>query len=893
LKTHGVKHETCSPHSPAQNGQSERLNRTLKASARAALKQSHLPQSFWEDALLYAADVSNCSPSATRDNETPYFRFSGKDPDLSLRHAFGNKCWKFIEEKRTATDARALECRFLRPLNNTTKFLVFDVHSGKTHQSKNIKFIQDESRFQPIPTDFFTSNSTQVSIEDISPLAPLDPSQSNPSLSEDVSISDQPTIGVCPEPLRESFVDCPSTLPLPPPTFDNSRHVRVTEAIIDMADEARHPQMEIPASVDILTDDDHFYDADITPVELSLSLLNDNGLKLTIPSVDSQIPILLYTQPEYINSTSSSPQSNIPIESTPTNSPVFSSQSILLPKRNLELNEDDESVTYKKMDCVDTTTHRRSPRLEQLRVARTYHTTKSSLDPDNPTISEALAGPHRLAFLAAYDSEIQSLRSFNCFEIIDTPHNARILGSKLICKVKRNAEGLITKAKVRLVAQGFRQLEGIDYIETYAPVVSHSTLMTIIALSNQFGWFMHQIDVDSAYLNSPINEVIYLQPPSLMNLPKDKTLKLNKSIYGLKQAGADWYTFLSTILKKLQWKVNIHDKCLFTRNSGDTIEMIAVYVDDILIVSNLESNIQTIKNEINKQIKIKDLGELNELLGIRFIRSQGTILLDQQRLIESSIERFGFNSLIPINSPMNERYKPIANNETSSKDQVNLYQRYIGTLLYISLHTRPDIAYSTSLMSRFASNPSSDHFAAVIRIFRYLIGTSSKKLVLSKNNQHLEVVGYSDSDWAGDKTDAKSTSGILLLIGNSPIIWRSIKQTCIAQSAMEAEYIAANEISRELVSAKYLLESIGFAPLKSTIYCDNNAAQTIINGGGNRNKSKHIDVKYHYVKELREQGQFEINRVCSKDNPADLFTKPLPIETLNKHSQRIMDHSLQ
>jgi hypothetical protein len=266
------------------------------------------------------------------------------------------------------------------------------------------------------------------------------------------------------------------------------------------------------------------------------------------------------------------------------------------------------------------------------------------------------------------------------------------------------------------------------------------------------------------------------------------------------------------------------------------------------------------------------------------------ITIDSQSLIESSLIKYGFNTLEPSKLPMDERYKPMANELIADNSTINFYQKCIGTLSYIAMHCRPDISLATNVMSRFASNPSPDHMKAVIRIYRYLLGTLDYKLTLKRGDEpSLNIVGYSDSDWGGDLNDRKSTSGYILTLSNIPIYWKSAKQKCTAQSATEAEYISASDLIKRTMEVKNLLDEIGIKYTTPILYCDNNAANTILNKGINQSKLKHIAIRYQLLKDQLNKKELDVKRIDTKENYADVLTKPLGISNFLKFCNSIMN----
>jgi hypothetical protein len=497
------------------------------------------------------------------------------------------------------------------------------------------------------------------------------------------------------------------------------------------------------------------------------------------------------------------------------------------------------------------------------------------------------------AWRESMEEERRSLQRRGCWRIVDTPEGVSVIKSKYVFRIKRDVAGKIKKRKSRLVIQGFRQEFGRDFNETFAPVAKSNTFRTMMALSQVLKLNVHQLDVDSAFLYADVDKDIYMKPPPGMSLPKKKCLKLLKNLYGLKQAPRNWYKNIVKFITELGFRQTVSDNCLFVRKTDSEITLLSLYVDDILIASNKSDVINELKLSFTSRYDMKDLGEVNHYLGMRVTRSSDGIKIDQESYSEDILRRFsflldGFENK-SFSTPM-ERDLKLSNQDfdNMTDKQMKLvrdfpYQNIIGALLYLAIHTRPDLAFTVNYLSRFNHRPTFKACKAVIRVLIYLRDTKSKGLLYSDDDLNLTCL--SDSDWAGDIDTRKSTSGYILFGAGAPIAWMSKLQPVVAISSMEAEYIAAFYALQEIVWTKGLLKELGFSYNSPVdLYIDNQSAIKLATNPVYHKRSKHIDIKYHWIREkIEEKDLVKIKYVKSSENTADMMTKSLVGELHVRH----------
>ena len=496
------------------------------------------------------------------------------------------------------------------------------------------------------------------------------------------------------------------------------------------------------------------------------------------------------------------------------------------------------------------------------------------------SFKDALASPDRAEWQNAMEKELESLQTNDVWDLVELPEGRKAVGSKWVFKLKVDADGSVVRHKARLVAQGFSQKFGLDYDETFCPVVRFESVRAAIALGVQNGLKLHQMDVTTAFLNGNLEEEVYMKQPEGFAIKGQEHLvcKLKRSIYGLKQSPRCWNSALDEKLKKMGFVQSASDPCLYVFSDGEMF-IIAVYVDDILLGGKSDGQMSDVKKALSKQFKMKDMGALHHFLGVKIVRDprSGDIWIGQQAYSEAVLQKFGMEHAKAVATPVDTSSRLVrATEKCDSVDQAQ-YQSAVGSLLYLSTRTRPDITYAVSNVARFCAKPTQQHWIAVKRILRYLKGTPNFGLLYSKKSLGDLCVGYSDADWAGDIDDRKSTSGYVFQIGGTAVSWRSKKQTCVALSTAEAEYMALASAAQEAVWMRQLtadLKCESTGPL--VIFEDNQAAISMSKNPQFHGRAKHVDIKYHFIRENVKSGVVQLKYCPTEDMIADILTKGLP-----------------
>ncbi|KAJ9566817.1 LOW QUALITY PROTEIN: hypothetical protein OSB04_002783 [Centaurea solstitialis] len=440
--------------------------------------------------------------------------------------------------------------------------------------------------------------------------------------------------------------------------------------------------------------------------------------------------------------------------------------------------------------------------------------------------------------------------------------------------------GTIIRNKARLVAQGYRQEEGIDYDETFAPVARLEEIRLFLAFAAHMNFKVFQMDIKNAFLNGKLNEEVYVaQPPGFVD-PKfpDHVYKLNNALYGLKQAPHALYDTLSTFLLSKGFVRGKIDSTLFLKKYPKHILLVQIYVDDIIFGSTNPKLCEKFELLMKSEYKMSMMGELTFFFGLQIKQSEKGIFINQGKYVHEMLKKFDLTSCTPMKTPMAPPLSLDKNSKGKPVD-VTLYRGMIGSLLYLTA-SRPDIMYSTCLCARYQAEPKESHLTAVKRIFRYLKGTPNLGLWYSKDSG-FDLTAYSDSDFSGCKIDRKSTTGGCHLLGGKLVSWTSKKQNSVSTSIAEAEYVAAGICCAQVLWLRNQLQDYDIQLSKIPIYCDNTSAIAIANNPVLHSKTKHIEVRYHFIRDHVMNGDIELHFVPTKYQLADLFTKPLDVTRFN------------
>jgi len=475
----------------------------------------------------------------------------------------------------------------------------------------------------------------------------------------------------------------------------------------------------------------------------------------------------------------------------------------------------------------------------------------------------------------AMTEEYESIIKNDVWEVVPRPQDKTVVTSKWLYKMKHVADGSTEKYKARFVTRGFSQKEGIDYDEIFAPVARYTTIRSIIALAASQGWNLHQMDVKTAFLHGSIKEEVYVEQPEGFEIydRKSHVCRLKKALYGLKQAPRAWYERIDSYLMKLGFTRSEADPNLYFKVEDDKPLILVLYVDD-LFLTGADPLILKCKRELASEFEMKDLGLMHYFLGLEVWQKPGEIFLSQGKYVVKILERFRMVDCKPVTTPMELDFKKLSGSAAGPVLQnATEYRQLVGAIMFL-VNSRPDICFAVNTLSQHMVEPHHIHWIGAKNLLRYLRGTITYGLRYIARD--VRLFGYTDADWAGNVEDRKSTSGCCFSLGSASISWMSRKQKSVALSTAKAEYIAASMASCEAVWLRKLFsELFGFTLDTIVILCDNQSGIRLSENPIFHDRSKHIDIRYHYIRDMVQRGAIRLHHIGTDEQVADILTKPL------------------
>ncbi|KAL2230632.1 UNVERIFIED_CONTAM: Retrovirus-related Pol polyprotein from transposon RE2 [Sesamum indicum] len=475
----------------------------------------------------------------------------------------------------------------------------------------------------------------------------------------------------------------------------------------------------------------------------------------------------------------------------------------------------------------------------------------------------------------AMNQELRALADNQTWVLTSLPPGKRTIGSRWVYKVKLKPDGTVDRYKARLVAKGYNQIEGIDYLDSFFPVAKSVTVCLLLSLATSKSWPLLQLDVNNAFLHSHLEEDVYMEPPAgLLDVIPGQVCKLQNSLYGLKQASRQWNLELTTQLLAFGFRQSSHEHCLFIKRSASEFTVLLVYVDDIILTGSSEHALQSIKDHLHRLFTIKDLGPAKYFLGLEIARSSHGLHVSQHKYLLDILTDCSILNATPAPTPLPFGLKLVLDDGALLPDP-GRYRHLVGRLLYLGF-TRPNISFIVQQLSQFLQAPRTSHWDAALHVLRYLKGTSSTGLFFSSSSS-VQLSAFSDASWASYLDSRRCVTGYCVFLGSSLISWKTEKQATVSRSSAEAEYRAMASTVCELLWFSFVMRDSSI-PVNSPIpfWCDNKAALHITANLVFHERTKHLDIDCHLVRDQYKLGFISPSHIPGSDQVANVFTKSLP-----------------
>ncbi|CAI7843228.1 unnamed protein product [Closterium sp. NIES-53] len=498
------------------------------------------------------------------------------------------------------------------------------------------------------------------------------------------------------------------------------------------------------------------------------------------------------------------------------------------------------------------------------------------------SVKEALSRPE---WVESMREELESHKVNESFELVDpacVPLGMKVLRCQWVWKYKHKADGSIERPKYRLVAMGNTQTRGVHYDQVFTPVGKPTTPRGSLGMAVSSGFHIHHMDVTTAYLHGVLKEELYMRQPPGFDDGSGRVCRLRKSIYGLKQAPRQWYLKFDEALMDFGFERSECDPALYHLVRDEGRSSLYLYVDDILLMSSSMVLLDEVKSLLSSRFRMKDLGEAKYYLGVQIERDESGILIHQERYILNMLESFGLSEANPVRTPLPTGFDVhVHAEEPLLRDElVQLYQSIVGSLMYASTTTQPQITYAVSQLSKVVSCPKAFHLQATTRVLRYLKGCVKSGIFYPAHSKpQVELVGFSDADYAGDSADRKSHTSYVYCLNGAAISWQSKRQPMVALSTTESEYISLCQCIQEGVWLKRLFGEFGHEFDGGVpVFVDNQSAISLAQNACLHGRIKHMQVRWHFIKEMVASGEVILWWCPTNRQAADILTKPLPFE---------------
>ena len=820
LVNRGIKLRQTAPYSPEMNGIAERLIRVLVEHASAMLWDAHLPMAFWAPAMTTPNFLRNRSPTSALPDQTPFQAWYGRPPNLGFVRVFGCRAQVHVPREirsKTMWDSKSTDCILIGFSDTENIYELWDIAKGAVIKRRDVIFWEDELGSASLQRHALPNGTYIFPVHDIAQKYAEEHMHTHPVPSHRAK---SPFVTLPPRPAQQSVPHLPST---PASTAEPAAVPQFTWL----------PPLTAPVPNSTYQDVQFVDEAAVLHAFIGASF---DAQCLGFSMIHGRVPRSYHDAMSRPDASRWLQAMNLQLQKL-RNAGTWTLVPLPPGKRAIHC-----KWVFNYKDGAKATAARSS-------VKAATGASSTSVDPSTNTV---------------HDNNISSAST----RVSPDSSTNTVHDNNISSDIMENA---------RLVARGDLQSKGVDYLETFAPVVKLVSLRLLLTYAAIHDLDIVHWDVVAAFLTGDLTEEVFMFQPPGFDDGSGRVCRLNKSIYGLCQSARVFFQKLDNILTKNGW-VRLHTEWALWKHSSLNA-LIGSHVDDFCVVGppHLRAHLKTYLEQ--HDLIINDFGPIESYLGIQVQRDRSSrrICLSQQEYAEKIIKDTGMDSCNPVSTPMLPTFtKPILPVSPPLPDSdVKRYQRTIGSLLYLVQATRPDLAYPVIRLSQFASSPCRIHADALKRVLRYLRGTIAAKLLLGDLSP-TDLLGYFDAAF-GDSAKRFSTCGYVFLFFGSPISWASKVQRTVALSTVESEYMAATEAAKELVWIRSVAEAVTghHLQLPVCLYGDNNGAIALSKNPEFHPRTKHIDIRYRFITELTTSGTTIIKYIPTHEMLADGFTRPL------------------
>lgn len=846
----GISVRRTAPYTSAHNGRVERLHGTFMSRSRTMRIAAGVPENRWDEFYVTACYLYNRSPTTTLpDNMSPFEVFYGRSPDNSHLREIGCRAFVLINTHNPKIRARSIECVLIGYGSDSKTYRCYHRATSRVLASYHVRFIESHE-------DAPRSTAPPAASGSLPPLSVLD---DVPPAAPAQSISALPAAPPA----------CSANVPSFAPPEDS------------------HAVASEPAPGSPLR-------APVVPAATT-----------SPPSLPTVPPAGAPSQPSCtINAPGPPPMSaltsppSLPTTPSPPPSPRRSSRlrdaagAPAGPSR-LERAIAESAASAERVQAERAA--RRDPFWTSA-VDETYAAVlqlDSDYSGDPATLAEALAGPFAGQWKAALDEELAGIQSMGVYVLVPrsaVPAGRKIMRGKPVFRLKRNEAGEPMRFKARWVVRGYEAVFGLDYDKTTSPTMRMESFRLLCHIAAANGWHLGQLDVKTAFLYGllPEGETCYMEQPSGFEVVGKESWvwELRRGLYGMPQGGRTWNKTMNSHLEAVGFAHVPSEVCLYARHSREGTVFTGVHVDDFLYASSSDAARDQFVTLLGDKWTITNLGEARFCIGIALERNLAacTISLSQTALIDKILVTFRLSECSPVSTPMDPGLKLQRPSSSADHDAAAHlpYRALVGSLNYLAVGTRPDIAYAVQQLAQFLDCYASVHWEAAKRVARYLKGTRDLKLTLGGAHT-ARLLGFTDSDWARCPETRRSIGGYCFNLGSGAISWAARKQKTVSDSSTEAEYIAAADAAKECVWLRSVLAAFSLlTPGATPLYADNRGAIILSDDSSFHARTKHIDIKHHILRDFTSKQLLSLHFIPSTNNVADIFTKPLAFPLFSK-----------